>query len=649
MEGIDYDNKIEKIKEFFSKNLMYILIFLIVIVIVLLILPNNKTVEEKVISKLEKYLKEKYITLNNVEREFSFKEIGFNLDDNCYEDGLVIATNTKYKVYYICDNNLSKDLKELINSNQMVLNGQNPTYVKYGNEYVEMGVSTNNNIIVKKNGEVNKNVGFNIIKYEGVGDNVHLVSNRVVVVTNKRFITYPTIKLNGETNITLLKGSEYKEAGYSAYDSKDGDITRLVQVEGRVNSEIAGKYILKYKVYNTSGKSNEVVRIVNVVSDKSALEITYDIEPKTQTNGSVMIKLIITGDGYDFALDPNGEITKNNIILYSAKENDDYSFSIKKKDGTVVEENITISNIDTVKPTGSCKNVITTSTSKVTVTANDKSGIKKYVYNFENEKLESELAEKQINKVYRNVSVTVYDNASNYQVINCITVDNSWPVNITPTSAPTTSPKHYYQNLNYSNLNYILYYPDNLNLANKNALVVFLHGSGECGRNINGVFNPNTAFVNNMKSGKFQGAVFLAPQCDCSDGWYGCLPNLKNLIDKVVNDYNIDSKRISITGHSLGGIGTYHAINKYPNFFSAGVIVAGTWGGTNFNNLKDIKMVSFIGDRDSMYNDAKRTVERALEKGVNIKLYVLEKEGHIIQSSVYDKTNTIEWMIAQSR
>lgn len=166
-------------------------------------------------------------------------------------------------------------------------------------------------------------------------------------------------------------------------------------------------------------------------------------------------------------------------------------------------------------------------------------------------------------------------------MINCIANDNTWPVKITPTVVSTTSPKNYNQDLKYESLNYILYYPDNLNLKKKNPLVIFLHGTDECGKDINKTFKGKySTFVNNMKSGSFKlDAIYLAPQCSCSYGWTGCFPDLMKLIEQLVKKYNIDSDRISIAGHSLGGGAVYSILAKYPGFFSTGVVLAGTVNG----------------------------------------------------------------------
>ena len=460
-----------------------------------------------------------------------------------------------------------------------------------------------------------------------------------------------TLSLKGNSNISIQKGDVYVEAGYYAYDSKEGDLTSRVVVDGSVDTNIIGTYTIRYKVTNSMGKTSEATRIVNVTADLSDVKAEIDYEPKELTNTDVTITLKVSGDGYDFTLDPDGNISKSGEITYKAPSNDEYIFSIKRKDGSVIEKIVEVKNIDKIKPTGSCKNVITLEKTVVTVTAKDSNGIKNYSYNFNGNKYDSNTDSYTINEIARDVVVTIYDKASNYEMINCIKVDNTWPVfehqNYTISSA-----KYYDQTRKYNRLNYLFYYPDNLDLSKKNALVIFLHGAGEFGSNIGGSFNQNTAFANNMKSGKFQQrAVFLAPQCySSSKSWKrDCFKDLKGLIDEVVQKYNIDTKRISVTGHSLGGGAVYDVLVEFPGLFSAAVPLAPAGGSKDYTKMKDVKIAVFTGTNDGLYSSSKSTVDYLAKNGVNIKFYPLQGKGHAAQPPVFDETNTIEWMIAQSR
>lgn len=74
----------------------------------------------------------------------------------------------------------------------------------------------------------------------------------------------PTITLNGEKVVSLMVGEEYVELGVVAKDEVSGDLTNFVVVEGEVNTNIAGEYILKYQLKDGTGVVAEVTRTIIV-------------------------------------------------------------------------------------------------------------------------------------------------------------------------------------------------------------------------------------------------------------------------------------------------------------------------------------------------------------------------------------------------
>lgn len=642
---------LEKIKKFLTDNIIWLLSVVIIIILICVFFPTG-SIESNVTKKTKKFLDINHITINNgEERYFRFKEIDYKIKKSCYEDGSVIVKNNNgvytYKVLYICGNEYSKDLKsETVSNSQIILNGPNPLFVKAGYTYEDPGYTTiDSNLLVKTEGTVSNQVGMYLIKYVGVNSNgQNIEAKRFVIVTAKDFTSSPIIKLNGDNYKIISRGTNYYEEGYRAIDYKDGDLTSKVAVDGYVNSSTVGTYMIKYTVTNSSNNTTTTIRTVKVVENLSELNITTNYTPTTLTNTDVTININANGEGFFFFLDPDGEIIKEKNYAFLATENGDYEFVFKKKDGTILEKIITISNIDKTKPTGSCKNTITENRSTVTVTANDEKGIKEYSYTIDGVLAgTSALNSYTINKESEQASVTIYDNAGNHQILTCV-VDNQ--------VRQLTS---VYSDTEVHELKYLLFIPEGLYASRKNPLVVFLHGSGECGTNIHGQFNSNTAFVNSMKAKTLKNAIYIAPQCDCNyseykETWTKCLTRLKKLIDYVVQKYNVDEKRISITGHSLGGNGVYEMINAYPNMFSVGVPLAGRIKSSGYiNNITGTKIRSYCGTQDGTYANAKSSIDKLKAAGGDAEFVALEGEGHIIQKSVYTNTDVLDWMIKQSR
>ena len=72
------------------------------------------------------------------------------------------------------------------------------------------------------------------------------------------------------------------------------------------------------------------------------------------------------------------------------------------------------------------------------------------------------------------------------------------------------------------------------------------------------------------------GAVIIAPES--MGGAWNAANNeraVNTLLDAVLASYAIDTKRLAVTGFSMGGTGTWSAVARHPERFSAAVPVAG--------------------------------------------------------------------------
>ena len=109
----------------------------------------------------------------------------------------------------------------------------------------------------------------------------------------------PTITLNGDTDVSVIVGNQYKEQGAKATDEKDGDLTSKVQIESNVNTSKTGKYIVTYKVSDNSG--NEAIKTRNV----SVVEKIEQPKPTTNENkGKSGVIYLTFDDGPSSSITP---------------------------------------------------------------------------------------------------------------------------------------------------------------------------------------------------------------------------------------------------------------------------------------------------------------------------------------------------------
>ncbi len=82
----------------------------------------------------------------------------------------------------------------------------------------------------------------------------------------------PVITLLGEVSIEVAIGGTYEDAGATATDDVDGDITANIEVTGEVNTLNPGVYTLAYNVSDAAGNdATEVTRTVTVTYDDGLL------------------------------------------------------------------------------------------------------------------------------------------------------------------------------------------------------------------------------------------------------------------------------------------------------------------------------------------------------------------------------------------
>jgi hypothetical protein len=94
-----------------------------------------------------------------------------------------------------------------------------------------------------------------------------LAGNYAVITATVKNIDreQPKLILNGEQDISILKGEEYTEPGAIAVDNSDGDLTGSITIEGEVNVSVPGTYILTYSVSDSVGNTASLRRSVSVV------------------------------------------------------------------------------------------------------------------------------------------------------------------------------------------------------------------------------------------------------------------------------------------------------------------------------------------------------------------------------------------------
>ena len=163
----------------------------------------------------------------------------------------------------------------------ITLTGSPTVNVEQGSSYIDAGATASDDVdgnvsgsIAISGDSVNAAIsGTYIIRYDvsDVAGNAAAQITRTVVVSDT---TIPVIALIGTTPTNHQQGTTYVDAGASASDNIDGNITGSISVTGSVNENLAGSYVLTYNVSDAAGNGAVTVSRTVIVADTQAPTIT---------------------------------------------------------------------------------------------------------------------------------------------------------------------------------------------------------------------------------------------------------------------------------------------------------------------------------------------------------------------------------------
>src|SRR6185312_8308672 len=114
-------------------------------------------------------------------------------------------------------------------------------------------------------------------------------------------------------------------------------------------------------------------------------------------------------------------------------------------------------------------------------------------------------------------------------------------------------------------LKYLIYQPADYDKQDKWPLLLFLHGAGERGDDLELVKKHGPPKL--AAEGKDFPFIVVSPQCP-KDRWWEPI-ELVALLDDIGSKYKVDADRIYVTGLSMGGFGTWRLAFYAPDRFAA--------------------------------------------------------------------------------
>jgi predicted peptidase len=203
-----------------------------------------------------------------------------------------------------------------------------------------------------------------------------------------------------------------------------------------------------------------------------------------------------------------------------------------------------------------------------------------------------------------------------------------------------------------STRNYGLFVPHNYKPGTPTPAIVFLHGvlqAGSDGRSqMSQGLGPNIA-----RNPEHFPCFAIFPQS--GGDWTGDARDRLAIavLDEVCKHYTIDPDRISLTGLSNGGYGTWHIGGNHPERFSALVPVSGASDYDAVSKLAAAHMPIWCfhnsGDFLILSSNTRAMNERLTAAGANVKYTEFDAMGHECWDQVYGDDSVIQWMLTQRR
>jgi predicted peptidase len=195
---------------------------------------------------------------------------------------------------------------------------------------------------------------------------------------------------------------------------------------------------------------------------------------------------------------------------------------------------------------------------------------------------------------------------------------------------------------------YLLYLPTGYESDKKEwPLILFLHGAGESGDNLDKVKVHGPPKLIENKKMDFP-CIVVSPQ-SARGGWNVDL--LAALLDDIASKYRVDKDRVYLTGLSMGGFGTWSLAAAHPERFAAIVPICGGGNPSDAARLKDLPIWVFHGAKDPTVppKRSEDMVKALKEAGSNVKFTVYPDAGHDSWTATYDDPELYRWLFAQKR
>lgn len=217
---------------------------------------------------------------------------------------------------------------------------------------------------------------------------------------------------------------------------------------------------------------------------------------------------------------------------------------------------------------------------------------------------------------------------------------------------------------------YRLYAPAACAPPRRCPLIVFLHGTGANGTDNLGQLNEELSVLV-ARAQEIEPTFVLAPQCPEGHKWVSgglSTPHLNyrqdvrlqsdasklvlRLLEDLPKRWPIDPQRLTVTGFSAGGTGTWDIVSRpQRTLFAAAAPMSGANDPSRAASIVDLPIWAFHGalDRTSPASNSREMVQELRKLGSKVRYTEYPDVGHNVWVKGYREPELVPWLLAQRR
>jgi len=235
--------------------------------------------------------------------------------------------------------------------------------------------------------------------------------------------------------------------------------------------------------------------------------------------------------------------------------------------------------------------------------------------------------------------------------------------------------KHWYISGN-DTLPYRVLLPKNFDASKKYPLILFLHGSGERGRdNEAQLIHGGDLFLRDSVREQYP-AIVVFPQCPQVSFWSNvdirydsaakkriwnfptdgeptvAMRLLLQLVTQLQKDYKLEKHRLYIGGLSMGGMGTFELVRRTPKTFAAAFPICGGAAPATAKTLSKVKhwwILHGLADPVVPVELSKDMADALVNAGAVIRLSLYPGVGHNSWDNAFAEKDLLPWLFSNHK